>query len=167
LSIAWSAFSWEAFATLTTGVVAVAAAWWVGYNQVKLQKRHTTLIENDLKIQLLEKRSACVNSMRDILYAWQRNSRLSEEEWRTFYRLSQDAVLLYPKQMNNKLDQAVDGVFRAKHYYSRSQIYRENGDQSLVKENLQKSFDEEDKLMKIMPELLTEMIEYSRVDFWK
>jgi hypothetical protein len=156
-------FSWEAFATLT----AVIAAGWVGWNQVKIQRRQTILVENDLKIQLLDKRSACVKSMREIHYAWLREMHLSDDDWTKFYSLSQDAILLYSKKVTQKLDDAVNGVFWVKQHYQRSQIYNDRGEQDLANERLEKSFAEEDKVMKIMPELLDELITYSRVDAWE
>jgi hypothetical protein len=99
LSIHWETFSWEAFATLT----AVIAAGWVGWNQVKIQRRQTIFVEYDLKIQLLDKRP---------------------------------------------------------------QIYHDRGKQDLASEKLQKSFVEEDKVMKIMLELLDKLIAYTRIDAW-
>jgi hypothetical protein len=160
-------FSWEAFATILTGFAAVGAAWFVGSNQLEIQRRQTALTENDLKIQLLDKRSACVKSMREIHYAWLREMHLSDDDWTKFYSLSQDAILLYPKKVTQKLDKAVDGIFLAKQHYQRSQIYNDRGEQDLASEKLEKSFNEEDKVMKIMPELLDELIAYSRVDAWE
>jgi hypothetical protein len=167
LNIAWSAFSWEAFATLTTGVFAVVAASWVGYNQVKIQKRQTQLIENELKIQLLEKRSICVTSMRKIHHAWHREMRLSDEERRELYNLSEDALLLYPTKVSKSLDEAVSAIFRAKHHYDRSERYRTEGKTKEADQDLDAAFAEEDKIMKIMPNLLVELIEYTRVDAWE
>jgi hypothetical protein len=150
-----------------TGILAVGAASWVGWNQLQLQKRQTRLIENDLKIQLLEKRSACVKSMREIHYAWGREMHLSDDDWTKFYSLSQDAILLYPKKVTQKLDKAVDGIFWAKQHYRRSQILNDRGEQNLATEKLEKSSAEEDKVMKIMPEILDELIANTRVDAWE
>jgi hypothetical protein len=156
-------FSWEAFATLS----AVIAAGWVGWNQVKIQRRQTILVENDLKIQLLDKRSACVKSMRELHNACDNDTHLSDENRRKFYRLSQDVVLLYPKDICKKLDSAVASISSAKVYYQRSQHYNNIGDKILAEKKLEQAYAEEDKVIQIMPDLLDELIEYSRVDAWK
>jgi hypothetical protein len=91
-------FSWEAFATLVTGLVAVGAAWQVGRNQIEIQKRQIKLTENDLKVQLLEKRSACIDEMREIADAWFRQASLSNEEWARFHTMFRQAEL-YTRRM--------------------------------------------------------------------
>ena len=101
---------WQAIATLVTGVLAVGAAFCVGRRQTEIQNRQTKLIENDLKIQLLEKRSVCVTSMRKIHHAWHREMTLSDEDWREFYLLSQDVLLLYPKNVTKSLDDAMSAI---------------------------------------------------------
>ncbi|WP_397604035.1 hypothetical protein [Sphingorhabdus sp.] len=93
MSLEWACeLDWQAIATFVTGVLAVGAAFCVGRKQTKILDRQTELIENDLKIQLLEKRSTCVNSMRKIHFASKRG-KLSDAEWREFYNLSLEATL--------------------------------------------------------------------------
>ncbi len=158
---------WQAIATLVTGVLAVGAAFCVGRKQTKILNRQTELIENDLRIQLLEKRSVCVTSMRKIHHAWHREMTLSDEEWREFYLLSQDVLLLYPKNVTKSLDDAMSAIFWAKQHYKRSEQYGEQGKVKEADERLEAAFAEEDKIMKIMPKLLDELIEYTRVDAWE
>jgi hypothetical protein len=54
--IAWCAFSWEAFATLVTGVSAVAGAVWVANGQMKIQKKQTNIQAQALRSDLFERR---------------------------------------------------------------------------------------------------------------
>lgn len=54
--IYWTAFSWEAFATLVTGLAAVFAAYRVGQRQTAIQKNQVSLKEQGNKIALLERR---------------------------------------------------------------------------------------------------------------
>ncbi len=164
----------SAIATLVTGVLAVGAAWYVGRNQLEIQRRQTeiqlrqiALSENDLKIQLLDKRSACVNAMREIHFAWNRDRHLSDEDWKKFYSLSQDAVLLYPTNLARKLDSAANAVFWAKHHYGRYQFHNDRGNQGQADEKRKQAYAEEDKAMIIMPKLLDELIEYTRVSAWE
>lgn len=165
--IYWSHFSWEAFATLAAGLAAVGAAWWVGRNQLEIQRRQLTLIENDLKIQLLEKRSVCVDAMRQISNAWHAQASLSDEEWARFRDLFHQAQLLYPNRVIQKLDNAVSGIFRAKLYHNRSMQYYQRSNDGKGEEFLESAFAAEDKVMKIMPDLLDELINHTRVDAWQ
>lgn len=91
MSIYWSQFSWEAFATLVAGLAAVVAAYYVGKNQIKIQKRQLRLIENDQKIQLLEKRISCVTDMRELHFAYQQHAKLNPEEMFKFNKLLEQA----------------------------------------------------------------------------
>ena len=148
---------WQAIATLVTGVLAVGAAFCVGRKQIKL-------IENDQKIQLLEKRSTCVNSMRKIHFASERG-KLSHDEWRDFYNLSLEATLLYPKDITRLLDEAVSVTFDATEYRRRSEQSRIDGNTKDAERRSQIADKAEDKAMEIMPSLLDKLIEYTRVDF--
>ncbi len=56
VSIAWDKFSWEAFATLFTGVVAVIAAYRIGRRQTDIQNRQTGLQEQSLRWELFDRR---------------------------------------------------------------------------------------------------------------
>ena len=150
---------WQAIATLVTGVLAVGAAFCVGRKQIKL-------IENDQKIQLLEKRSTCVNSMRKIHFASERG-KLSHDEWRDFYNLSLEATLLYPKDITRLLDEAVSVTFDATEYRRRSEQSRIDGNTKDAERRSQIADKAEDKAMKIMPSLLDKLIEYTRVDAWE
>jgi hypothetical protein len=165
--IYWSLFSWEAFATLLTGVLAVGAASWVGWNQLQLQKRQTRLIENDLKIQLLEKRTICVNDMRDIHYAWMRNAKLSNEEMFKFHKLMEQAKLLFPARVTQKLDEAVSATFWSEQLRRRAYDLSHTGDKASADSKLEQSFAEEDKVFRLMPELLGDLVEHTRVDVWE
>ena len=165
--INWSQFSWEAFATLVTGALAVAAAWWVGRNQIKIQHRQIKLIENDLKIQLLETRTDCVNDMREIYHAWMQNAKLTLEEMYKFHKLLERAQLLFPPQISKKLDQAVTATFWAERHMHRAFDIDISRDQAKAHEKLEMSWVEEDKVMKLMPELLNELVEHTRVDAWE
>ena len=161
------AADWQAIATFVTGGLAVGAAVYVGRKQTEIQRRQTILIENDLKIQLLDKRSACVSSMRKIFYAWEQKIRLSEDEWKVFYALSQDVILLYPKELTQKLDDAMSGIFWANQKYEQARLEHNRGNPEKAKERREAAFAEEDKVMKIMPDLLPELIDYTRVDAWE
>jgi hypothetical protein len=158
---------WQALATFLTGILAVVAAVHVGRKQTKIQERQTRLIENDLKISLLETRTKCVSDMREIYWAWMRYAKLSQEEMHKFYKLMEQAQLMFPLAVSKKLDDLVDATFWSEQHYQRSQIYNDRGEQDLANDRLEKSFAEEDKVMKLMPELLKELVDHTRVDAWE
>lgn len=54
--IAWCSFTWEAFATLVTGVLAVGAAYWVGRRQTEIQNRQANIQEAGLRSDLFDRR---------------------------------------------------------------------------------------------------------------
>jgi hypothetical protein len=56
IPVYWSEFSWEAFATLATGLAAVVAAYLIGRRQVQIQQAQTYLQERSLRFQLLDRR---------------------------------------------------------------------------------------------------------------
>ncbi len=160
-------FSWEAFASLSTGIAAVLAACYVALRQSDIQLRQTKLIENELKIQLLEARTKCVSDMREIYWAWMRNAELSQEEMHKFYRLMEQAQLLFPLAVSQKLDDAVSATFWSKQHKSRAYDLNSSGEKIQADEKLDLSYSEQDKVLKLMPEVLIELVNHTRVDAWE
>lgn len=67
MGICWSCFTWDAFATLLTGVLAVAGAVWVGLRQTKILDRQTRLADLTFKSDLFEKRAAVFEATAEFL----------------------------------------------------------------------------------------------------
>jgi hypothetical protein len=57
LIIYWETFTWEAFATLLTGVSAVGGAVWVGLKQTAISHRQTEILARQARIEELGLRS--------------------------------------------------------------------------------------------------------------
>lgn len=159
-------FSWEAFSTLMTGIAAVCAAAWVGWNQLQLQKRQTQLIEDDLKIQLLERRAACVSDMREIYWAYMRNAKFSEDEMFKFHKLLEQAELLFPPKVSSKLDEAIKAAFWSERHYRRALDLQNTGENAKADEKLELHFSLDDKVFQLLPELLHDLVLHTRVDAW-
>jgi uncharacterized membrane protein len=157
---------WQAIATAFTGIVAVGAALWVGKNQLEIQKRQNLLIEREQKIQLLEKRTICVQAMRKIHFSWQANMWLPHEDWREFHNLMQDAELLFPRSIHGKLSSTVDDTFWSKRHYERAIEYHNQGQSELAAKRQEQSDEMEKRAMKAIPELLAELVEHTRIDAW-
>lgn len=57
MSIDWSAFTWEAFATLTTGMLAVGGATYVGIKQTRISKRQNEILDRQTRLAEAEHRA--------------------------------------------------------------------------------------------------------------
>jgi dsDNA-binding SOS-regulon protein len=66
-SINWCAFTWEAFATILTGVSAVAGAVWVARGQMKIQNKQTHIQAYALRSDLFDRRYKIFDETRKFL----------------------------------------------------------------------------------------------------
>lgn len=104
--ITWCAFSWEAFATLFTGVSAVAGAVWVARGQTKIQKRQTEMQASALRSDLFDRRFENYESIRDFLSTFLRapeeiNFRNNEK----FFIAKREARFLFSKKVWKGLEE--------------------------------------------------------------
>ena len=83
--INWCAFSWEAFATLATGLAAVVAAWRVGRKQVMILDRQTAIQEQTLRSELFDKRFHVYRQARALLEYARFNIQPAPEELHNAY----------------------------------------------------------------------------------
>lgn len=166
MNIYWSDFSWEAFAAIFTGSIAVMGAVWVGLKQTKILAQQSFLTETNLRIQLLERRSACIEQMREVVSEWQRDARLSPESMVKFQRAFQDGELLFSRAIAAEMEEALGGLFMTAHWQRRSQYYYERGKETDGTLALEKSFAEDNKIFAIMPKLLEKLKAESRVSGW-
>lgn len=104
--------SWEAFAVLVTGILAVAAAWHVGKRQVsvqalqaeiareqvQLERQNTQLAEFTLRSELFDRRYAYFELFLKYFHATQRPEPPSGELEMEFIRESRKADLFFPKE---------------------------------------------------------------------
>ena len=164
--IEWQSFSWEAFATLFTGLAAVAGAVTIGLKQTKIQQSQHLISETTVRIALFERRSACIARMRHIHNTWMQNARLTREEWREFRELFHESELIFSKQLGVEIDQSLDGLFWTEHWRVRSLQEHERGKTDKADDHLRQSFDEDDKVFSLMPNLLKKMKEEARVADW-
>ena len=63
-SIAWCSLTWEAFATLLTGGLAVGAATVVGVRQLAISRRQIALEEHKFRVDLFDERFAVYEFVR-------------------------------------------------------------------------------------------------------
>lgn len=86
-AIALCEFSWEAFATILTGVLAVGAAAWVGRRQLEITSRQNDILDRQanfadlsLRHDLFERRYGVYGDVRDFLYSIVTNGAYPERD---------------------------------------------------------------------------------------
>ncbi len=92
--------------------------------------------------------------------------RLSDESWIKFRDMFYEAELIFSKELASELDGTLGGLFWKDHWQRRANRYHELGKEEKAKENLERSFAEEDKVFEIMPTLLDKLVAQSRVADW-
>jgi hypothetical protein len=103
LPIHWEEFSWEAFATLATGLAAVVAAFIVGRSQVAISRRQTEILERQvgldalkLRSELFERRMVVYEATKDFLIAIIQHAREPDGSiWRAFILAVDQAKFLF------------------------------------------------------------------------
>ena len=180
--IYWNQFSWEAFATLATGILAVAAAAWVGYGQLKLQRRQTELLEaaerrsNDLfaleqwsriqtnNLALLDRRIKFIESFRVIFTDWSMHGQLSQSNLNLLRELGQAAILIFDPDKSDaifecfiKLSESQRLKIRATQYQERNRI-----EQSQI--DFDKAYKLEDEAASLIPKIFEQIQQHSRID---
>ena len=65
--IVWNQFSWEAFATLVTGLAAVCAAYRLGKKQIAIQEAQIRIQEQSLKADIFERRFQVYGRVRNFI----------------------------------------------------------------------------------------------------
>src|SRR5690606_5106820 len=99
-------FSWEAFATLVTGVTAVAAAWFVGSRQLRILNGQNDLKNQEIRISLLDRRLEVYDDVHAFLSDVMRTGREAEPEFaRRFIGARLKARFLFSPQLNSFLDE--------------------------------------------------------------
>jgi hypothetical protein len=165
--IVWSAFSWEAFATLATGLAAVIAASIIGWRQTGIQTRQTEILEQQalaqslaLKVELFDRRYSVYDMVKEHLGSMLNDGRIpNDETTRNFHIAMGEAKLLFSDEVSSglseiwklscELDEAVSQM---------TQSYSNSGDNGV--ENSRRKSELGRKLnsrLQTLPELFAEM----------
>ena len=164
--IHWHQLSWEAFATFSTGILAVGGAIFIGLKQTKLQHAQMQILETQVRIALFEERKACVDIMRRVYSQWMQNSTLSDEEWTEFRDVFQKSELLFSKSLSVEIEETITSTFWQRRHLARSHDLHQRGNEEDSIVYMRKSFEEDDKVFKLMPRLLEKMKHEARVSDW-
>lgn len=106
MGIDWSAFTWDAFATLATGGAAVVAAYKVGKRQIDIQARQTSLQEIALRSSLFDKRYQVFENSRAFLgYILREAEAPDAETERQFMVAIGESRFLFEPAVHDSLDE--------------------------------------------------------------
>lgn len=106
MSIDWASFSWEAFATLATGLAAVIAAGIIGFRQSQIHDRQVALQEQELKVSLLEERLSVYDSVHDFFGYTLTHGRPADGSYERNYQMAMvKARFLFSDDLNDFLKQ--------------------------------------------------------------
>ncbi len=97
--------SWEAFATLFTGVLAVAAAFIVGLRQQAIAERQTLIQQRQLASGLFERKFAVYEATLALIKAAIQLRDFPEEADAEFLAQKEKARFLFPEQVVTRLEE--------------------------------------------------------------
>lgn len=104
--IFWTQFSWEAFATLATGVAAVFAAAFVGLRQLRILTSQNELKEQEIRVSLLDRRLQVYDDIHSFLADIMRSGNEAGPEFQQrFIRARLNARFLFSSELNEFLDE--------------------------------------------------------------
>jgi len=176
--IYWSALSWEAFATLFTGIAAVAGATIVGWRQMRLLHRQIEIThlatdndrkirQNELRLKLLERREGVIQIVRDSSAAFQATVDLAGEERKALWGAIQKSEFLFPPSLTDGLSHALISVHRLSAANKVQMNSRRNGDVEKANKWLEKVQEHEEEIFKSLPKLLESMVKIARIEDWE
>lgn len=140
-AIYWSAFSWEAFATLATGLAAVLGAYRLGGRQIDILSRQTAMQESQIKISIFERRMDVFRAVERLIYETiAACGAVDDEVEKGFFIAQQEARFLFEKDTTVLLKQVWENYLQLKVY---SRVMNEEFEQSnhYGQENIDKKYE--------------------------
>lgn len=136
--IAWCGFSWEAFATLATGLAAVTGAYRLGGRQIKILHRQTTLQESQFKIGIFERRMDIFRAVEQLIFGVVGvGGPASDEIEQDFLIAKQEARFLFSKDISEFLTEIWKNYVQLKVYHdAMKESFEESGQYG--KDNVEK-----------------------------
>ncbi len=96
--------SWEAFATLITGISAVAAAFYVGLRQQKIAERQTLILQRQLSSSIFERKYAVYEATLALIKEAIQARNFPEKSDPEFLAQREKARFLFPDTVGDQLD---------------------------------------------------------------
>ena len=180
-AVDWNGFSWEAFATLATGVTAVVAATVIGLRQTDISAKQTKILDlqNKLakesadrdyhilrqrfRLDLLDRRLELVQEFKRLWVQWSMQGNLDESQWRDLHKVFESAQLLYPDDISADLNIALDNLMKERISEKRNVDYGRRGDGARAKKYLEDSFKYNDDAREVMSNMLDRIVQETKV----
>jgi hypothetical protein len=110
LTIDWTSFSWQAFATMLTGLMAVAAASFVAIRQLAIARRQAELTARQTELsaltireKLFDRRFAIYKSVREYVGIVSATGELDKANYLKFYDAVEMSRFLFSKRVHERL----------------------------------------------------------------
>lgn len=172
------AFTWEAFATLATGGLAVMGAAWIGHKQVTITERQTDITERQvgiaarqariemltLQAQMYDRRIAVYRAIQDYMgLQWSDKLTPDTEVSKNFYIALEGASFLFPEPVQQKIRTL--HILIRKQFAVRREIYRIEKNNQVAGDEIQDRLDNYSDAIDQEFQDLTQMItRYMRID---
>jgi len=154
--IYWQAFSWEAFASILTGIAAVSGAVYIGHRQMKIK-------EQELRLSLLEERRNLIKKFRTLASAWLQKAKLTDEEVEELKRLLFDIRLYFDNETYDKAYMFFDDSLFQNMEDRHAKMYRESGEIDKAHKSIKSSSEHVEAILKSVFETLKILEQKTRV----
>jgi len=132
--VAWCNFSWEAFATLVAGGLAVFGATIVGLRQQKILNHHSTIERLKLRSDTFEQRWAIYKTTADwLLHWWQSGEPATGDKESEYVWAIERAKFLFRPEVSEQLDRWLKMGLQLR--YAERQAERATGEAAKELEN--------------------------------
>ncbi len=104
MGIDWAAFSWEAFATLFTGLAAVMAAAVIGWRQSTIMAQQVEIQQQTLRSELFDRRMRNFDTVQRLIYqVRERPDAFNASVIHQFHGAIDEAKFLFPQDVSERL----------------------------------------------------------------
>jgi hypothetical protein len=155
--INWTAFNWQAFATIATGLLAVAAATFVAWQQVRLKRQ-------ELRLSLFEKRKGCLDQFRLVASDFNRTGRFSQSSVSEIQRLLNEVKLLFNDAVIHEIDELWDAAFLQYHHTGLTKSYRDDGMMDEARNSAKETSKNSKKALTSIPKTIKLLENATRID---
>lgn len=170
----WLPLTWDALATLLTGLAAVGGATFVGHRQVSISERQLLIQQsqaehdrqirsNQLKLELLDRRSSCLLQVRSVNQALLQNGEIRSDDWKTLYEAIQESELIFPVGQVDGLREVSSASIRARFSRRAQNDAFKRGDEDQAEKWHARASTNEDLIFEKLPSLVESMVKHSRL----
>ena len=170
----WLPITWDAVATFATGFLAVGAAWWIGLRQTELMRQqhrdaaaqnqaNLFLQQQSLRIELLDRRSTCIDQIRPFWTEYAIKGDLSAASINLLKPALWNAELLFSNEISTRIRDVIHSQTLLLQRKTTTEFYHQQGNSELANKWLERVFESDDAVYKAIWTLLDDMIAETRL----